>query len=165
MAERAYPVINKKAFIYMFDAATGQHVEVGQFEDWSFGNHLNTLEYRECGYLTPMYVPLDFSFQGYLSKGKLNHNLIQQLWGNLPDGTVDLSTAVGYWIPKKAMIKLVLQFSDNATEEVSEYGQVVFVNHRLNNARGLVEESIAWTAESMKNYTQPLIPDRQPEIA
>lgn len=163
MAERKYPVINKKAFIYMFDAATGTQVEVGQFEDWGVTDRLNTLEYRECGYLTPLLVPLDFSFMGYLSKGKLNHTLIAQLWSNLPGGEVDLSTGIGYWIPKKSMLKVIKQFSDNETEEVTEYYNVIFFNHEEHNARGLVEEAVRWGAESMRSYTQPMVPDRQPE--
>lgn len=165
MAERAYPVINKKAFIYLFDQATGTQVLVGQFEDWGITDRLNVLEYRETGYLTPLLVPLDFSFMGYLSKGKLNHTLIAQLWSLAANGVVDLSTGFGYWLPKKSMIKIITQFSDNATEEVAEYYNVVFFNHEEHNARGLVEESVRWGAESMKNYTQPLVPDRQPEVA
>jgi len=67
---RAYPAINKCAFIYMYDS-TGAQVQVGQFEDWSLNDQLNTLEYRECGYNTPLLVPLDFSFTGVLRKTEI----------------------------------------------------------------------------------------------
>lgn len=162
MAERQYPVINKKAFIYMFDQATGAKVEVGQFEEWGFNDVLNTIPYRESGYKTPLHIALDFNFSGFLSKGKINHNLISQLWGNMPDGSVDISNEIGYWIPKKSMIKLVTQFSDNTTEQVTEYHNCTFFNHSEHNVRGIVEESVGFGAESMRKYVQPIVLDRQP---
>ena len=160
LAERTYPVVNKRAFVYMFDEATQAQIEVGQFENWGVVDSMNTMEYRESGYLTPLLIPLDFSFTGSLSKGKLNHILIKQLWKSDSSDKVDLTSEKGYWIPKKSKLKIVKQFSDNATEEVTVYNNIIFFNHRENNARGLVEESVSWMAESMESYTQPLVEDR-----
>ena len=158
---RAYPAINKCAFIYMYDAATMTQVQVGQFEDWSLNDQLNTLEYRECGYNTPLLVPLDFSFTGILRKGKLNHNLIKQLWGNV-GGKVDIGS-FGYWNIPKSQLVLIKQFSDGATEEKTTYTGCIFFSHTENNYRGLIQESVNLAAETMTSETQALVPDRSPE--
>lgn len=175
LQQRKYPVINKRAFIYLFKKEADEsltEVQVGQFEDWGVNNSVNTLQYLECGYLTPLNVPLDYSFGGYLSKGVLDSKLVAMAFNPkalqgasqaVPDGDVFVSgTITPYGALPMCSIKLVLQYSDTTddllgtgTEVVYEYTNCVLFNHRINNARGIVTESLAFVAQEMNLKQQP----------
>ena len=170
--KRMPPVINKRAFIYMFKktaSGTYEEVQVGQFEDWGLSNSVNTLQYQECGYTTPLNVPLDYSFGGYISKGMLNTKLFAMAFnpqvinsGAVANGDVFKSgVRTPYGSLPKCKIKLVAQYSDTpddsgtgGTEAVYEYDGCVLFNHRIHNARGIVTESLSFTAESLVMYQQ-----------
>ena len=175
LSSRRSPVINKRAFIYMF--RDGVEVQVGQFEDWGMTNSVNTIQYLECGYTTAMNIPLDYSFGGYLSKGLLNSKLIAMAMkpGDMPADTgaaeiFSSTVRTPYGALPKCTIKLVLQYSDTTndtgtvdqtgTEAVYEYKNCVLFNHRINNARGIVTESLSFIAETMDMYQQPAVQKR-----
>lgn len=177
LSKRMPPVINKRAFIYMFKkvvstsgTVTYEEIQVGQFEDWGFSNNVNTMQYQECGYLTALNIPLDYSFGGYLSKGLLNSKLFAMSFNpgtinsakNVANGDVFKSgTKTPYGALPKCKIKLVMQYSDTpddsgvaGTEAVYEYDGCVLFNHRVHNARGIVTESLSFVAESLDMYQQ-----------
>lgn len=177
LSKRMTPVINKRAFIYMFKkiesgtSVTYEEIQVGQFEDWGFSNNVNTMQYQECGYTTALNVPLDYSFGGYLSKGVLNSKLFAMAFNpnaidgekKVPNGDIFISgSRTPYGALPKCKIKLVAQYSDTpddsgakGTEVVYEYDGCVLFNHRMHNARGIVTESLSFTAESVNVYQQP----------
>jgi hypothetical protein len=176
--KRRTPVINKRAFIYMFKA-DGTQLKVGQFEDWGMTNNVNTIQYLECGFVTALNIPLDYSFGGYLSKGMLDSRLVATAFGG-PDNIEQTATAsqdifksstrTPYGALPKCTVKLVLQYEDckddtasDGTEVTYEYKNCVLFNHRINNARGIVTESLSFVAESLDMVQQKQTPGRGAE--
>ena len=168
---RPYPIINKRAYIYMTPKGSlDGPAEVGQFEDWGFSEDLNTLRYRECGYNTPLLVPMDHTLRGYVSKGKLNHELVKMMFETAADGeTIEVGNDNSFWIPKIGDIKLILLFSpDSRTGEVRNKQVVynlrncVFFNHSVSNAGGIVSESLGFEGETLEITLEDFDPDDPP---
>lgn len=183
IVKRESPVINKRAFIYMFKKnadGTFEQVQVGQFEDWGMSNNVNTIQYLECGYVTALNIPLDYSFGGYLSKGALNSRLIALAMNpnaigadkTVANGTVfQASVITPYAALPKCKIKLVMQYSNckddtltDGTEISYEYDECVLFNHRIHNARGIVTESLSFVAESLNIVQQAQVANRGKEV-